>query len=338
MARSSGIEIFFRCTACRRTLAADDRARGALVLCPACGASLLAPQKSTALNPSILRRIAAAGIMVLGLFGFGVAGWALSRRDELPQAQNNPITPARDAIATKELTPSADPNPADRTHYERELRAAQQAQEAATRRYEELANWILSNMRGRFLLKEQHVERLRMAPVTDDYSINPDLADFLSMSERESGMLNDIFQYGRTTLLELQTRALTATQPAPDRVVLHFAPFPREGELLREDLYGAMRSVLGVARFGRLLQVSAEEMARAYDYFGAAARTVAIQLMPGERPRDPPYLLIRDEWIIPKGESSRVTEILEEAARELPPRYVPYLAWMPDFISFYAKQ
>jgi DNA-directed RNA polymerase subunit RPC12/RpoP len=336
MARSTEIEIFFRCTACRRRLAAEMRARGAVVQCPACGASLLVPQISTALNPAILRRIAAAAILLSGLLGFGAAGWALARRGA-PSAQTGPAAPAVAAIAAAESNPSEHGGAAPRAQVERELRAARQAQEAASRRYEELANWVLTNMRGRFLLKERHVPRLRFMPVAEDYSVNPDLADFLSVDERENGLLSEILQYGRTALLELQTRALTATQPAPDQVVLHFSPFPREGELLREDLYGAMRNVLGADRFGRLLQVSAEEFTRAYDYFGSASRTLSIQLMPGERPRDPPHLAIRDAWVIPKDDSTRVTELTEEATRELPRRYTPYLAWMPDFVSFYVK-
>lgn len=329
-------EIFFRCPACRRRLAAESRARGLIVACPACRASVLVPDRSTALNPSVVRRLGTAAIILFGMLGVGAAGWALARDAARPDREVPAVAVRARAAPDGYAEPRAS-EPSDRAQLERELNAARGAQQAASRRYEELANWVLANMRGRFLLKERHAARLRFTPVTGDFTVNPELADFLSVDDRESGLLNDILQYGRTTLLALQQQVLTATQPAPDQVLIYIPPFAREGAGLRDDLYAGMRSVLGPDRFERLLQVSEEDFSRAYDYFGAAARTLAIQLVPGEHPRDPPHLAIRDAWVIQKDESRRVTEMTEEAVRELPSRYVPYLAWMPDFVSFYVK-
>lgn len=232
----------------------------------------------------------------------------------------------------------APPEPrADQAAIAHALQEARRVQREATSRYEELANWVLANMRGRFLLKEQHVGRLRFVPVSEDFKVHPELADFLAVSERETGLLNDILQYGRSTLLDLQRRVLIVTQSAPESIELFIPPFEKEGAGLREDLYAAMRSILGPDRFSRMIAVGEEEFTRAYDFFGAASRSVAFQLVPGETPRDPPHLVIRDAWVIQKGESRRVTETSEEAVRELPARYTPYLAWLPDFVSFYAK-
>lgn len=336
MSESPASEIFFRCPACRRRLAAESRARGLVLDCPSCKASLLVPEKSTTLNPVLIRRLGGIAIIIAGAAVCVTAGWWLARGARQAETASAPAPAVQEVRATISAPAKVEPKPETATAPQ-ELQEARRAQREASGRYEELANWVLANMRGRFLLKEKHVGRLRFIPVSDDFKVHPELAEFLAVDDRETGLLNDILQYGRTTLLDLQNRFLVATQPAPETAVLFIPPFEKEGAGLREDLYAAMRSILGPDRFSRMIAVSEEELARAYDYFGAASRSVAFQLVPGEKPRDPPHLVIRDSWMIQKDESRRVTETSEQAVRELPARYTPYLAWLPDFVSFYAK-
>lgn len=211
------------------------------------------------------------------------------------------------------------------------------ANRAVSKQYEELANWVLRNLKGRFLLKQEHVGRLRFEPVDEEFKVNADLADFLTVNQQESGLMNDVFQYSRSMLVGLQQSYLSATQDAPARVTLYIPPFEREGATVREDLYGALQTVLGSERFDRLLQVGEKDLTKAYDYFGSAARTMVFEVVPDSRPSAPPFLLIRDAWAIPQDASRRTTETSEEAVTELPARYNAYLAWLPDFISAYAK-
>lgn len=336
MPGSAACEIFFRCTACRRRLAAEARARGLIVECPGCGASLVVPDRSTALNPAILRHLGVAAFIFTGAALCFAAGVWLARGENKTAAVTAAVAP-ESRVESVQPRVSSIASTTQVSEIRQELQQARAAQREASSRYEELANWVLANMRGRFLLKNQHVARLRFVPVADDFKVNPDLADFLAVDARETDLLNDILHYGRTTLLALQQQMLMATQPAPDQAVLIIPPFEKEGAGLRDDLYAAMRSILGPDRFSRFIAVGEEEFVRAYDFFGAATRSVAFQLMPGEKPRDPPHLVIRDSWVIQKGEARRVTETSEEAVRELPARYTPYLAWLPDFVSFYAK-
>lgn len=341
-------ELFFRCTACRRKLAVDARAVGHLVDCPNCKASLRVPEQSTIPDPIVTRRRRAFAFVAIGFFVCGAGGWLLAtaapmvapaflQRDAATGTRNEATaalamaggaTRSRSAAGSAaEAAPSA----------LREYETLQRQNRAISRQYEDLANWVLDNLRGRFLLKQQHLARLRFAPVTEDFSVNPELADFLTVNSHESTLMNDVFQYSRSQLLGLQQAHLSATQETPSSVTLYIPPFEREGTGLRDDLYGALQTVLGADRFHRFLEVGEQELTRSYDYFGAAARTMVFELVQDpQSPSRKPYVLIKDGWVIPQDESKRTTETSEEAVTELPKRYSSYLSWLPDFISAYA--
>lgn len=339
-------EIFFRCTACRRRLAAEARARGALVECPNCHASLLVPAASTVADPAVARRRVAVVLVLLGCLGVGSAGWWLTQtvvtsstgpRLAGPGAPRMRAAQADAAGRSTEVQAErADAKPLTASQW-RDYQNLQYAHRAISRQYEELANWVLANLRGRFLLKQQHVSRLRFSPLREDFTLDPDLADFLNVSEGEGALLNDAFMHSREMLSALQQSYLIATQSAPGQATLYIPPFEREGAVLREDLYSALQTVLGSDRFTRMLAAGEKDLVRSYDYFGAAARTMMFELVPDENPRMPPYLLIKDAWTLPQDESRRVTETTEEAVRELPARYAAYLAWLPEFVAAYAK-
>ncbi|MCS6770476.1 MAG: hypothetical protein NZ740_00440 [Kiritimatiellae bacterium] len=344
-------EIFFRCPACSRRLAADPPAAGSLAECPNCRSSLQIPHQSTVLNPALLRRLQALCLAVAAGAVLFALGWALARSDSDPavpvtanfgsavQPHTETSTPvdSERAPSSSPSPPSASAPPLVAEEIQRELAEARRTAETARLRYEDLANWILVNLRGRLLLRERHLPRLRFAAVADDYSVHPDLADFLAVNPRERELLDDLLKYGRASILSIQQQVLIATQPAPNEVSIYIPPFEKAGAELREDLYSGFRTVLGPARFERLLAVSEEELARAYDFFGSAARTIQFHLIPGESPRDSPHLLIRDAWTIPKSESRRVTEVTEEAARKIPARYAPFAAWLPHTLVPYVE-
>ncbi|HMP76137.1 MAG TPA: hypothetical protein PKE12_07570 [Kiritimatiellia bacterium] len=339
-------EIFFRCTACRRRLAVEARARGLMVDCPGCHASLLVPERSTVTDPAVVRRRSARAFMLIGGLACGAAGWWLARGGAEEAAAVAPAQPAvrelsnplREALAARSKTgASSERALADARALEQEYSHLQSAHRAVSRQYEDLANWVLTNLRGRFLLKDRHVGRLRFSPVGEDYSVHPDLADFLAVNEQESGLMQDLLQYGRAALLGLQRQYAVTTQAAPGQVSVYIPPFDREGAALREDLYSGLQTVLGADRFNRMIAVGEEELVRAYDYFGAAARTLVFELAMDPAVSKQPYLVIRDGWVIPKDASRRVTETTEEAVTELPPRYNAYLPLLPEFVATYAK-
>lgn len=305
----------------------------------------MVPDQSTALDPAQIRRWTSLGIIALGFLLCGVAGWLLAGRGDrtsLVATAGARVPADGEAPSARAANQPASPAAREssifaREALQRDFQSLQSSHRAVSRQYEDLANWVLTNLRGRFLLKEQHVGKLRFAPVGDDYAINPELAEFLGINPGEDATLNDALQYSRVLLTSLQQQFLSATQMAPDRVTLYIPPFEREGAALREDLYGALQTVLGSDRFGRMLTVGEQDLIRAYDFFGTAARSMEFQLVRDPDNRSAPHLLIRDGWVIPKDASRRSIETTEEAVRELPARYHAFLAWLPDAITAYVK-
>jgi hypothetical protein len=345
MARAPVTEIYFRCTACRRRLAIGASGAGHLVECPSCSASLQVPQASTILAPDRLRLVWITGSTALGLALLAGAGWRLWQQPAPTSMEPNRVVAAAARQAASGPGHAAEvkagalaPDVARLQVLEKENRELLAASRASGKQYEELANWVLKNMRGRFPLKDQFVSKLKFSPLTEEFAVHPDVADFLDLNENEQGLLNDAFAYGRSSLAEIESAFITVTQASPDRVTLHIPPFEKEGGALRDDLYGALESVLGRPRFDRLIDVSEEELAKNYHYFGAAARTMIFQLTESENPKDPPYLVIKDGWIIPSGQDRRTIQATESAVRELPATYASYLAWLPDFVAAYLAQ
>ncbi len=282
----------------------------------------------------------------LALLLLGGLGWQLWRQParvsmDPQRLQAAGARPADRVVAGAEAVESDPASPEGVAHLrtlEKENRELRAYSRATGQQYEELANWVLKNMRGRFPLKERFVSRLKFSPLSEDFSLHPDVAEFLDVTENEQGLLNDAFVYGRGALAELESTYISVTQAAPDRVTLHIPPFEQEGGALREDLYGALASVLGPTRFDRLIEVSEEELAKNYHYFGQAARTMIFELTASENPKEAPYLVIKDGWVIPNGPDQRSIQATESAVRELPPAYATYMAWLPDFVVAYLKQ
>lgn len=335
-------EIYFRCSACRGRLGAERAAIGRLVECPACQASLLVPERSTVWAPAWRRLVwilCTHGVAVVALSFWALhlmsrpdrpvpaaAGTAAARPAELAPVRT-PGGPARPGPVAVEGTGSG----------ERAYRDLQSAHRAMNRQYEDLANWVLNNMRGRFLLKERFVKNISVPPLTDAYQLHPDLAEFLEVSPQEQNLLEDAFGFGLSSMAALETKFLSVTQAVPGQVSLHIPPYVEEGAAMQSDLYRAMETVLGAARFGRLLTASEKDLIQRYHYFGAASRTMVFEhAEPGDG-SEPPYLVIRDGWTIPDGPGKRSIQVAEIAVRELPKDYLPYLSWLPEFVTGYAS-
>lgn len=336
-------EIYFRCTACEGRLAAAQGEVGRLVDCPACQAAILVPAKSTVWPPGLRRFlfIGATQVLVLGLVVGGVVHLLARQRENGENAPGTTIrAPVAKASQPAELGPDRAPTSKSRTATDtpdRSFQDLQTAHRALNKQYDELANWVLSNMRGRFLLKEKFVKNLHLSPLTEEYLLHPDMMDYLEVSPKERDLLEDALGFGLTSMATLETKFLSVTQSTPERVAVHIPPYEQEGAAMQDDLYRAMETVLGSDRFGRLLDAGEKDLIKRYHYFGAAARTMVFQLTAAEDPSEPPYLVIRDGWIIPDGVGKRSIQVAETSVRELPRDYMPYLSWLPEFVAAYAK-
>ena len=84
--------------------------------------------------------------------------------------------------------------------------------------------------------------------------------------------------------------------------------------------------------FDRLVDVSGQELRERFHYYGEASRTLTFEIVQPQKPGDhPPYVLIRDGWVVPEGESVRLTKITETAVSQtLPSAYREYADWLPE--------
>lgn len=309
---------------------------GRLVECPACRASMLVPARSMVFPPEVRRRLwIGAGAGAVGAILLGVALHLMALPPDIPGPDGPPASPV--AATGSARAPGEKgvrtPDPASPDSGRSAFQDLEMAHRKLNRQYEDLANWVLTNMRGRFLLKDRLVKHLNLPAVTDGYAFHPDMMEYLEVSPRERDLLEDAMGYGLSTMAALEARFLSVTQSAPERVALHIPPYEREGSAMQEDLYRAMETVLGSDRFDRLLDAGERDLVKRYHYFGTAARTMTFTLTAADDPRDPPYLVIRDGWVLPDGPGKRNIQVAEASVREMPKEYLPYLSWLPEYMA-----
>jgi hypothetical protein len=179
------------------------------------------------------------------------------------------------------------------------------------------------------------MSKLKIAPLTDDYLLNPEAMDFLKITPDEEKKVNDAFAYAHQTLQEIEQAIMIVTNPRPDKVILNIPTFPEDGKILKEDLYAALDATLGQDRFDRFLQVSESGLKDSFYQFGEASRTMVFELAYTSNSYAP-QLKIKDGYVIDLGPGSRQVTAVESFVTNLPAKYYAYLAWLPEYVGMYA--
>lgn len=287
--------------------------------------------------------LAIAALALAGLLFAGVLAYLSLVPSGVParmaEALPAPAAPARPA--SNPMPASAPLRPAPAT-----VAAAAPAADASGRRLAEenrllrrqlegVLNWILANFRGTFPLAEDRLNRLQLKTVADDFTMDPEAADFVRATPEERSKINDALLASAAVLREIEQASLSVRNPRADKVILQVPSFPEEGRILQDDLYAALESTLGADRFDRFLKVSELDLKAHFYQFGEASRTMIFELAysdNGEAPR----LVIRDAWVMPDGEHTQVIQARESTVTNLPSAYRTYLAWLPDYVAAYA--
>lgn len=198
-------------------------------------------------------------------------------------------------------------------------------------------NWMLANFRGKYPLPESFMSKVQLTPLTADFALHPDVIELLKITPDEQQNINDILQYARKYLTDIEAAVITVTNPRPDKVILHVPTFAEDGQVLKEDLYGALQVTLGPNRFDRFLKVSENGLKSSFYEFGEASRTMVFEMVyePGQ---DMPQLKIKDGWVVELDPNTRTVTAMESVVTNLPPKYLAYLAWLPDYLVTYGAQ
>ncbi len=205
-------------------------------------------------------------------------------------------------------------------------------------RLHDMLNWMLENVRGTFPLPEEQMAHLRLMPVDENLAVSADLAEVLRLNEEELARLDAVLVGTRAVLQELEGENISVAEPAENQVVVNIPPYAAEGQVVREELYGALRQTLGAGRFNRFLQVAEAGLNERFEFFGEADRTLEFESL-----QDPasgaPQLFVRDERVLPSKDDPLRQDITasERIVAELPDEYYPYLTWLPAHVTRFAR-
>ncbi|MGA1193500.1 MAG: hypothetical protein ACO3ZG_03855 [Kiritimatiellia bacterium] len=333
--------IWFRCPACDGRLVVDSTVAGRRATCPECANDIPVPLHSTML-PAWLRDGAVYAAVALLLAGAAATGsWiAFSARETkaaIDQAQESSLllenTLSNKPNLIENKTPASDAKSVTRDpELERE-------NSELTRRYDELTRWMIENYQGKYPLAERLVDSLRLDTVTESGEVSPDLVEILRLTDEEKAQVQSVIDYTRSLVRQAERDLVTVTGQSELSISYEVPVFPEVGKIMRDDMFYSLEHAIGAPRFDRMLDVAGESMREEMHYFGEASRTLTFEIvLPANDGDHPPYLLIRDGWMVPDGDSVRVTTVKETAAMGLPDNYRDYRDWIPDNFSAYTLQ
>lgn len=294
---------------------------------------------------------ALAGILLLACASVMVSWWLAapgSGASPTPasSAFRSPSTPAP-APAGADIRPAVrQPGPVfsaaapapDPDRWQRKAYALETENAKLRGRLHDMLNWMLENVRGTFPLPETQMANLQLMPVDENMAVSEDLAEVLRLSDQELDTLDATFSGTRTVLRELEAEKISVAEPGENQVVLSIPPYAEEGQVVREELYGALKQTLGAGRFDRFLQVAEDGLDERFDYFGEADRTLEFEAVQDAASGDP-QLFVRDERVRPSKEDPLRQDIIasERIVTELPDEYYSYRSWLPDYVTRFAR-
>jgi len=322
--------IWFFCPACDEKLVVGVEAAGFRAKCPECSADIPIPSRSTAF-PNWYRKAAVYGAQSLLLAGFFLAGWLIQDRD--PDVTVVAPAPATSAQPAHVAAPPAEQVPV-KADVNQQLLSEHVELEG---RYNKMVQWMIDNYRGKYPIPERLVGNLRISPIDERGAVSADLVEMLQLTDQEQMLVQDVINYVRKNLKQKERELAMVADQQDDRILYRVPMFAETGSSLRDDLYMGIEKTLGTPRFDRMLDVAGETMREQMHYFGEAARELSFQVIrPAVEGQHPPYLLIRDGWVVPEGDSVRQTRITETAVMKLPEAYRDYRDWLPDHLLHFA--
>lgn len=327
--------IWFKCPACEKKLVVDAGAGGYRAPCPECGKTIPIPVHST-VYPTWVRKALIVGGQVAIVLACIVGSWFYVSGGAVRVESVQVSAPAATARPAEDKAKPSSPGESPTEEINQQLLSEHvQLQD----RYNKMLQWMMDNYRGKYPLPERLVGNLRISPVTDNNELNPDLVEMLKMTDDEKVMVQDIFDYVRGNLSAAELERMQVTEQNADRITFTVPTYADVGGTLKEDLYSGLETALGGARFDRMVDVAGEEMREKFNYFGEASRSLTFEVIyPEVEGAFKPYVLIRDGWVIPEGDSVRLTKVTETAISSMPESYREYEQYLPTEIGRYTAQ
>jgi len=276
-----------------------------------------------------------------------LASWWVASSGTKKSAKIQPVTSSPKASSTSTLPLAFRPVVSERSPSTSSPEALDEAEKETFQlkmenarlrgRLDDMLNWIIDNVRGTYPLPEGQMANLRLTPVDEDMAVSGDLAEVLRLNESEIERLDTAFMDMRAVLQEMETENIQVDEPLENQVVLNIPPFGKEGGQVREELYRELLNTLGRARFDRFLEIAEAGLDEKFEYFGEVDRTLQFEALADEGAGV--QLFVRDERVIPNKDNPYQVDILasERVVDELPPEYVPYWDWLPEYVTQFSQ-
>lgn len=326
--------IWFFCPACDEKLVIDHSFAGTRVDCPECGRHVPVPMKSNAMPASVKRAGIYAVQVLVVLAVAGVVWWRIDGEQ----------APATRATGTALLVATNTANEADQAvagdAAPRDVNQQLLADHAKLKdRYDTMLQWMMDNYRGKYPLPERLVDKVKIVPLEDNGEVSPDLIELLKLNSEEVSQVKDVINYVRANLEQAERERARITEQTDDRITYEVPIYPEVGQPLKEDLYLTLESTLGAPRFDRMVDMAGPALREQLNYYGEASRTLTFEVIQPSVPgAHPPYMIIRNGWMFPEGDSVRMTVVKETAVMTLPESYRAYADWLPDSMAGFAVQ
>lgn len=190
--------------------------------------------------------------------------------------------------------------------------------ERLRRHLDDLLEWIVENLGGRFPVPEPLLAHLRIEALGAGYALHPDLVDMLRIAPGEEMRINAALAHAARLAEWIEESSAWVEWRSATEAALHLPGDPGQGEAIRMELRDTFDDTLGPDRGARLWTVAESSLSDAFGAFGAGDRVIVFSLAmspDGASER----LRIRDERRQPGGDDAPTRITAEEWLAEEPP-------------------
>jgi len=190
---------------------------------------------------------------------------------------------------------------------------------------DDLLEWIVENLGGRFPVPEPMLAHLRIEALSEGDALHPDLVKMLRIAPGEETRINAALARAARLAEWIEERSAWVEWRSTAEVALHLPGDPDQGEAIRMELRDSFDDALGPDRGARLWTVAESSLSDAFGAFGVGDRVIVFSLATAPDGAAE-QLRIRDERRRPGGkdEPARITAEVW-VADEPPPAYARHI-------------
>ena len=195
---------------------------------------------------------------------------------------------------------------------------------------DDLLNWILAHLKGRYPIPKSYLSHLKAPSVSPKFQLDDGVAELLQVTHEEKDVINKIFRLTREFIHEMERATMKVQEENDERVLIHIPPFAGESGNVREEFYSSLNFTLGKPRFDQFLTYSEDALDSSFNHFGERDRTISFELVSVEGSSEQ-QIRITDGWLLEHDAEHHTYHESETLVDELPEKYLAYVDWLPEY-------